>query len=53
MERQTCPICNQPVKADQDQTVSDDGRLAHTECSAKAGGEIIYSPGTDRATRRG
>jgi hypothetical protein len=45
MDKQTCPLCNQPVNADQENTVSEDGQLAHTECSAKAGGESIYIPG--------
>jgi hypothetical protein len=47
MNKQTCPFCSEPVKADQDQTLGEDGQLAHTECSAKAGGESIYTPGAD------
>ena len=47
MDEQTCSFCNQPVKADQDQIVAENGQLAHTECSAKAGGESIYAPGID------
>jgi hypothetical protein len=47
MDKQTCPFCNQPVKADQEQTISEDRQLAHTECSAKAGGESIYIPGAE------
>lgn len=47
MDKQTCPFCNQSVKADQDQTSSEDGQLTHTVCSAKAAGEIIYIPGSD------
>jgi hypothetical protein len=46
MNKPTCPFCNQPVKA-QEQTISVDGELAHTQCSAKAGGESIYIPGAD------
>jgi hypothetical protein len=49
MDKQTCSFCNQPVKADQNQTVSEDGQLAHAECSAKAGGESLYIPGSDNA----
>ncbi len=49
MDKQKCPFCEQPVKVDQDQTISEDGQLAHTECSAKAGGESIYIPGNDDA----
>ena len=45
MDEQTCPYCNQPVKAEQAQTIN--GQLAHAECSAKAGGESIYIPGAD------
>jgi hypothetical protein len=47
MDKQTCPFCNQPVKAGQDQTSAEDGQLTHTACSAKAGGESIYIPGSD------
>ena len=50
MDKQTCPFCNQPVKADQDETASEDGQLAHTECSAKASGESIYIPGNDNVS---
>jgi hypothetical protein len=48
MDEQTCPYCNQPVKAEQAQTVN--GQLAHAECSAKAGGEAIYVPGADQVS---
>jgi hypothetical protein len=47
MDKQICPFCSQTLKADQKQTISEDGQRAHTECSAKAGGESIYIPGAD------
>ena len=48
MDEQTCPYCNQPVKAEQVKTISENGQLAHAECSAKAGGEAIVVPGAEQ-----
>jgi hypothetical protein len=50
MDEQTCPYCNQPVKAEQAQTISENGQVAHAECSAKAGGEAVYVPGADQGS---